>query len=70
MTVTPALKFVMTKSSMEIAKASSPAAARPGAISGSVIFRIVVHSFAPRSIAASSTWRSSPSSRARMVTTT
>ena len=32
----------------------------PGAISGSVTLRNVVHSFAPRSIAASSRWRSKP----------
>ena len=40
-----------------------------GASSGSVIFRNVVNSFAPRSIAASSRWRSKPISRAFTVTT-
>ena len=38
-------------------------------ISGSVTFWNVVHSFAPRSIAASSRWRSKPISRALTVTT-
>ena len=66
----PALKFVTTKSSIEIANASRPAATTPGVISGSVILRIVVHWLAPRSIAASSMWRSIPSRRARIVTTT
>ena len=47
-----------------------PRPRRPGAISGSVILRIVVSWLAPRSIAASSMWRSMPSSRARIVTTT
>ena len=42
----------------------------PGRISGKVTFQNVVHSFAPRSIAASSRWRSKPYSRARTVTTT
>ena len=42
----------------------------PGRISGNVTFQNVVHSFAPRSIAASSRWRSKPYSRARTVTTT
>src|SRR5436190_176803 len=69
-TVCPALKFVITKSSIDRANASRPAAATPGAISGSVIFRNVVHSLAPRSIAASSMWRSIPSRRAFTVTTT
>ena len=38
-------------------------------ISGSVTFWNVVHSLAPRSIAASSRWRSKPISRAFTVTT-
>ena len=42
----------------------------PGRISGNVTFQNVVHSFAPRSIAASSRWRGKPDSRARTVTTT
>ena len=50
----PALKYVITKSSTERAKASRNAARIPGAISGSVTFLNVVHSLAPRSIAASS----------------
>ena len=69
-TVVPALKLVITKSSTESAKTSSPAASTAGAISGSVTFRNVVHSLAPRSIAASSRWRSKPISRAFTVTTT
>ena len=40
--VWPAVNCVTTKSSIEIANDSSPAAAMPGAISGSVILRIVV----------------------------
>src|SRR5206468_8332650 len=40
-----------------------------GAIKGSVTFRKVAHSFAPRSIAASSRWRSKPISLALTVTT-
>ncbi len=46
------------------------AAATPGAIIGSVTLRNVAHSVAPRSIAASSMWRSIPSRRAFTVTTT
>ncbi len=68
--VWPAVKFVMTKSSTDSAKARSADAATPGAISGSVTLRNVVHSFAPRSAAASSMWVSMPCSRALMVTTT
>jgi hypothetical protein len=68
--VAPALKYVITKSSIESAKASSPAARMPGMIRGSVTFRNVTHSLAPRSIAASSRCRSNPTSRARTVTTT
>src|SRR5689334_1916493 len=65
----PALKYVTTKSSMEIAKQSSKAARIAGAISGSVTLRNVTHSFAPRSIAASSRCLSKPTSRAFTVTT-
>src|SRR5262249_42961480 len=65
----PALKYVTTKSSIEIAKQSSNDARIAGAISGSVTFRNVTHSLAPRSIAASSRWRSKPISRAFTVTT-
>src|SRR5262249_44471725 len=65
----PALKYVTTKSSIEIAKHRSSAAKMAGAISGNVTFRNVTHSFAPRSIAASSRWRSNPISRALTVTT-
>ena len=39
-------------------------------MSGKVTFQNVVHSFAPRSIAASSRWRGKPCIRARTVTTT
>ena len=66
----PALKYVITKSSIEIAKPSSAALRIAGAISGSVTLRNVVHSLAPRSIAASSRWRSKPTRRAFTVTTT
>src|SRR5262249_25943999 len=65
----PALKYVTTKSSIEIAKQRRKAARTAGAISGSVTFWNVVHSFAPRSIAASSRWRSKPINRALTVTT-
>ena len=58
-----------TKSSIEIAKQSRSAARIAGAISGSVTFRKVAHSFAPRSIAASSRWRSKPINLAFTVTT-
>src|SRR5204862_1569093 len=49
----PALKYVTTKSSIEIAKHRSSAARIAGAISGRVTFWKVSHSLAPRSIAAS-----------------
>ena len=42
----------------------------PGKMSGNVTFQKVVHSLAPRSIAASSRWRGNPCSRAFTVTTT
>ncbi len=66
----PELKYVITKSSTEIANASRPPARIAGARSGSVILRNVTHSFAPRSAAASSRCRSKSTSRARTVTTT
>src|SRR5919106_5234419 len=69
-TVVPALKLVMMKSSIERAKARNAAARMPGAMSGSVTRTNVVHGFAPRSMAASSRWRSKPTTRARTVTTT
>ena len=65
----PALKYVTTKSSIEIAKQSTSEARMAGAISGSVTLVNVVSSFAPRSIAASSRWRSNPIRRAFTVTT-
>src|SRR6266404_3919201 len=68
--VVPDTKFVMTKSSIDNEKASNAAARMPGKISGKVTFQNVVHSFAPRSIAASSRRRSKPEMRARTVTTT
>ena len=68
--VLPAVKFVMTKSSIERLNARSAAATMPGRMSGKVTFQKVVHSVAPRSIAASSRWRGKPVSRARTVTTT
>src|SRR5205823_5613140 len=58
--VGPALRYVMTKSSIESAKPSSAAASIAGAMSGSVTFWKVTSSFAPRSIAASSKCRSKP----------
>ncbi len=69
MTWLPALKYVTTKSSIEIAKQSASEARMAGAISGSVTLVNVVSSFAPRSIAASSRWRSNPIRRAFTVTT-
>ena len=42
----------------------------PGRMSGKVTFQKVVHSLAPRSMAASSRWRGNPCIRARRVTTT
>ena len=42
----------------------------PGRMSGKVTFQNVAHSFAPRSIAASSRWRGKPGRRAFTVTTT
>ncbi len=63
------MKYVTTKSSIEIAKQRRNAARIAGVINGSVTFRNVVHSFAPRSIAASSRWRSKPIRRAFTVTT-
>ena len=66
----PAVNWVMTKSSIDSEKASSAAARMPGRMSGKVTFQNVVHSFAPRSIAASSRWRGKPCIRARTVTTT
>ena len=69
-TVEPALKFVITKSSTDSANASSAAASTPGAISGSVTRMNVWKPLAPRSCAASSRLRSNPISRDRTVTTT
>ena len=66
----PALKFVITKSSMERANASSAPARMPGKMIGKVTFQNVVHGPAPRSWAASSSDRSNPASRARTVTVT
>ena len=66
----PELKFVITKSSIESANASSAAARTPGAISGSVTLVKVVHAFAPRSCAASSMWRSKPINLDLTTTTT
>src|SRR5581483_8481036 len=63
--VVPALKYVITKSSIDKAKASRPAARIPGAMSGSVTRKKVTSSLAPRSIAASSRCLSKPTSRAR-----
>ena len=68
--VEPATKYVITKSSIERAKPSSAALRIAGASSGSVILRNVVNGPAPRSIAASSRWRSKSISRAFTVTTT
>ena len=68
--VEPALKFVITKSSIDSANASSAAETTPGMISGSVTRRNVCHGVAPRSCAASSSERSNPISRERTVTIT
>ena len=64
------MKLVTMKSSIDSENASSAAAMMPGKISGKVTFQKVTHSFAPRSIAASSRWRGKPATRARTVTTT
>src|SRR6266511_3266983 len=69
-TTEPEFRYVITKSSTESANARSAAARMPGAINGSVTRVNVVHSLAPRSMAASSRWRSKPTSRAFTVTTT
>ncbi len=69
-TVEPALKLLITKSSIDSANASSAAAATAGIISGSVTSRNVCHGVAPRSCAASSSERSKPISRERTVTIT
>ena len=66
----PELKFEITKSSIERAKASRPAAITPGAISGSVTRRNVWSGVAPRSEAASSIERSKPINLDRTTTTT
>ena len=66
----PDTKLVTTKSSIDRLNASSAAAMMPGRMSGKVTFQNVVSSSAPRSIAASSSRRSKPDSRALMVTTT
>ena len=68
--VVPDTKFVITKSSMDRENARSAAAITPGKMSGNVTRQNVVHSFAPRSIAASSSLRSKPARRAFTVTTT
>ena len=68
--VVPDTKLVITKSSIERENASKAAAITPGNMSGKVTRQKVVHSFAPRSIAASSRWRSNPARRAFTVTTT
>ena len=66
----PAVKYVITKSSIESANPRSAAASIAGASNGRVILRKVVTSSAPRSIAASSRWRSKSIRRAFTVTTT
>ena len=58
--VVPETKLVITKSSIERQKASSAAAMMPGKMSGKVTRQKVVHSLAPRSMAASSRCRSKP----------
>src|SRR6478609_284206 len=68
--VVPETKLVTTKSSIERLNESSAAAMIPGRINGKVTFQNVVSSFAPRSIAASSSRRSKPARRAFTVTTT
>ena len=68
--VAPDTRFVMMKSSIDRENASSAAARTPGRMSGKVTRQNVDHSFAPRSIAASSRRRSKPARRAFTVTTT
>ena len=70
MTVVPELKFEITKSSIESAKASIAAPMSPGMSSGRVTLRKVVNASAPRSWAASSSLRSKPINRERTTTTT
>ena len=60
----------ITKSSIESANASSAAPINPGVSSGRVTVRKVVSGVAPRSRAASSSWRSKPISRERTTITT
>ena len=66
----PETKYVMMKSSIDSANASSAAARMPGVISGSVTFKNVRVGDAPRSIAASSSVQSKPRTRAVTVIAT
>ncbi len=67
---TPETKKVVTKSSNDSVNASSAPASTPGISSGSVTRRKVDNSSAPRLIAASSSARSVPCSRASTTTVT
>src|SRR5690606_27733198 len=66
----PAVKNVMMKSSIDTVRARRAPAATPGSTSGSVTRRKVVHSSAPRSIAARSRLGSRPCRRARTTRAT
>src|SRR5262245_53355580 len=66
----PWVNWLMTKSSMDSAKASRNPARIAGNSSGSVTLKNAVTGLAPRSIAAASSDRSSPAARARTVTAT
>ncbi len=66
----PETKLVMTISSHDRMKASIQPEAMAGAISGSVITKNTFHGRAPRSIAASSSERSTVASRDCTTTTT
>src|SRR5690606_33801516 len=68
--VVPEVKFVMTKSSMERAKASMKPESTAGKMTGNVTRQNAVHGPAPRSRAASSMNGSRVSTRARTTTAT
>src|SRR5574337_1481529 len=66
----PLVKKVIMKSSSDRVNASSAPDRTPGKMSGSVMRQKVTNSFAPKSIAASSTALSKPCNRARTTSAT
>ena len=66
----PVVKKLTTTSSSDIVSASMAPDKTPGRIIGSVTLRKILQSFAPRSLAASSTEGSKPASLDRTVITT